>query len=342
MPTPIHTFATALLLGATLDAQGIRTYPEGVDPAIEASVQRGVDYLLRTQQRDGSWSAATGRGVYPVAMTALAGMAMLSSGTTPTRGRNWRSVRRATEYLIGVANPDGLIAVRGVEAASMYGHGFATLFLSQVYGMEEDARRQRTLHRTLSRACGLICRAQSIDGGWYYTPDSRRDEGSVAITQIQALRACRNAGITVPKRTIDRAVAYVHALANRDGSISYSMHTRSGTPGVTAAASAVLYNSGSYDDPVETRARDYAFRHLPVNGSGNHHHYYGQYYLAQSLYLHRDTRWNDYYRKMSTWLVRRQQRDGSWMGDSVGEIYGTAIALTVLQLPYAMVPIYQR
>ena len=42
------------------------------------------------------------------------------------------------------------------------------------------------------------------------------------------------------------------------------------------------------------------------------------------------------------WLVRTQKKDGSWDGDGVGPIYGTAIALTILQLPFALVPIYQR
>ena len=37
-----------------------------------------------------------------------------------------------------------------------------------------------------------------------------------------------------------------------------------------------------------------------------------------------------------------QQQDGSWHGDSVGKVYGTAIAATIMQLPYALVPIYQR
>jgi hypothetical protein len=47
-------------------------------------------------------------------------------------------------------------------------------------------------------------------------------------------------------------------------------------------------------------------------------------------------------RKMSAWFVRAQRKDGSWMGDSVSDVYGTAIALTIMQLPYSLVPIYQR
>ena len=170
------------------------------------------------------------------------------------------------------------------------------------------ARLQQKLHKVLSKAVALICKAQSGAGGWYYTPDSRSDEGSVTVTQMQALRACRNAGIVVPKKTIDRAVGYIHKSANSDGGISYSMHGGGSRPPITAAAVAVLYNAGKYDDPMAKKALKYAVRHLPVNGSNNGHHYYAQLYLAQALYQTGDERWDKHYRKMSKWLLRVQQQ----------------------------------
>ena len=62
----------------------------------------------------------------------------------------------------------------------------------------------------------------------------------------------------------------------------------------------------------------------------------------QALYQRGGQDWSDYYAKMSAWLLRQQQSDGSWNGDNVGPVYGTSIALTILQLPYAYAPIYQR
>ena len=60
------------LLSPLTPGQGMRTYPEGVDAKIEASIARGLGYLVRSQDRDGSWGEGTGYGRYPVAMTALA------------------------------------------------------------------------------------------------------------------------------------------------------------------------------------------------------------------------------------------------------------------------------
>ena len=72
---------------------------------------------------------------------------------------------------------------------------------------------------------------------------------------------------------------------------------------ITSAAVAVLYNAGKYDSPAAVKALNYAVRHLPINGSGNGHHYYAQLYLAQAVYQTGDERWDKYFKKMTKWLV---------------------------------------
>ncbi len=37
-----------------------------------------------------------------------------------------------------------------------------------------------------------------------------------------------------------------------------------------------------------------------------------------------------------------QAPDGSWNGDGIGEVYGTAIAVIILQLPFKFLPVFQR
>ena len=65
-----------------------KIYPRLVDAEIEKAIGRGLEFLARTQNRDGSWRGSGGYGVYPTAMTALAGMALIGSGATPTRSRH--------------------------------------------------------------------------------------------------------------------------------------------------------------------------------------------------------------------------------------------------------------
>ncbi len=320
-------------------------YPPGVTKEIHASIERGLEWLARNQGNDGCWRNSGGYGSYPAAMTGLAGMALIAGGSTPTRGKHYEAVRRAVAFLKKNADGGtGVISVPAEEGRSMYGHGFATLFLASVYGMEEDVREQEKLKRVLDKAVGLISSAQSSAGGWIYTPDSNSDEGSVTVTQIQALRACRMAGIVVDKKTIDRAVDYIKKCQNGDGSIRYSLNSGGdGRPAITAAGVAVLYNAGMYDDqPFVDKAVQYCKKSIQITVDNTGHHYYTHLYWGQALYQRGGSDWTDYYAKKAAWLLRQQKKDGSWEGDGVGSVYGTAIALTILQLPYSYAPIFQR
>jgi hypothetical protein len=335
----------SLLLGAGLTTAQDVAYPPGVTKEINDAIERGLEWLARNQGNEGAWRNSGGYGSYPAAMTGLAGMALIAGGNTPTRGRYYDNVRRAVAFLRKNADgSSGVISVPSEEGRSMYGHGFATLFLASVFGMEEDVREQERLKRVLDKAVGLIAAAQSSAGGWIYTPDSNSDEGSVTVTQIQALRACRMAGIVVDKKTIDRAVDYIKKCQNPDGSIKYSLHSGGdGRPAITAAGVAVLYNAGLYDDqPFVDKAVQYCKKSIQVTVDNTGHHFYTHLYWSQALYQRGGSDWADYYTKKSAWMLRQQKKDGSWEGDGVGSVYGTAIALTILQLPFAYAPIYQR
>jgi hypothetical protein len=322
--------------------------PPDITPAARAAIDHGIRFLVSTQNRDGSWRTQGSTGGYPVAMTSLAGLALLAGGSTPTQGPYAPNVSSALTFVLKSARRDGLIAQLEEESHCMHGHGFAMLFLSQCYGMEEDPRRQAEVRLVLQRAVELTARSQSAAGGWLYTPDAGGDEGSVTVTQVQALRACRNVGIAVPKRVIDNAMQYLERSANDDGGIRYQVSdTGPSRPAITAAAVACYFNAGLYDDPRALRALDFIEQHLsPKQGRSSYyfgHYYYAQLYMSQVMYLAGDDHWRDYYPAMRQVLVDRQNADdGSWDGDHVGSTYGTAVALIILQLPYKRLPIMQR
>ena len=339
--TRLASWLLAFACGTAAPAQDV-AYPTGVSKEMHEAVQRGLDWLARNQSTsDGSWRNSGGYGSYPAAMTGLTGMAFIASGSTPTRGKHYAEVRDSVDFLIKHADPStGVISVPAEEGRGMYGHGFATLFLASVYGMEEDQKKQERLKRVLDKAVALISSAQSSAGGWIYTPDSNSDEGSVTVTQIQALRACRMAGIAVDKKTIDRAVDYIKKCQNGDGSIRYSLGSGGeGRPAITAAGVAVLYNAGMYDDqPFVDKAVQYCKKQIQVSVDSTGHHFYTHLYWSQALYQRGGADWTAYLDKKAAWLLRQQKKDGSWDGDGVGTVYGTAIALTILLLPYSYAP----
>lgn len=326
--------------------------PGMVTPEVEKAIDRGHAFLARTQARDGSWRTRSGYGSYPVAMTALAGLGMLAGGNTPVEGKYAANVRKAVEYVLKMAErntsgaSDGLIAAFGEEQRPMYGHGFSMLFLGEVYGMERDPDRQEKIENVLKKAITLTGRSQSQMGGWLYTPDSGGDEGSVTITQVQGLRSVRNAGIKVPKKIIDNAIEYIEKSANSDGGIRYrASGGGSSRAPITAAAVAVLYNAGQYEHPVAKKSLQYIKNLLKGKNSATAfggHNYYATLYAAQAMYLSSEEDWKSYFPDVRDYFLRAQNSDGSWTGDSVGETYGTAVALIVLQLPYARLPILQR
>ncbi len=322
---------------------GQRVLPRGITPETEAAIERGLSYLARKQDRQGSWSNLGGYGAYPVPMTALAGLALLMDGNTTTQGRYAPQVDRAARYLQRSSLPSGLIAQTENEARPMYGHGFGMLFLSQLLGMTENPERAKEIREVLQRGVVVTGKAQSRDGGWIYTPGGGGDEGSVTVTQVQALRSCRNVGVAVPKSVIDQAMAYLANSQNSDGGIRYSLRQAGGPsrPPLAAAAVCCWYNAGEYTNPRAARALGYCKDTLKPDQVNQGHDFYAHFYYAQALYLSKTPFWDEYFPKRRDRLLAQQRSDGSWQGDGVGDVYGTAIALVILQLPYNQLPIMQ-
>jgi hypothetical protein len=221
----------------------------------------------------------------------------------------------------------------------MYEHGFATMFLAEVYGMSprEDLRDK------LTRAVDLIVRTQNSEGGWRYQPRPEDADISVTVCQVMALRAARNAGLRVPTETIDRSVDYVKRCQNADGGFRYMT-----TPGESAfprsaAGVVALYSAGIYEGPEISRGLAYLEQFRPRAERPWHDNYffYGHYYAVQVMWHAGGERWKRWYPAIRDVLLARQQPDGSW-ADSIGPEYGTAMACLVLQMPDNSVPIFQR
>jgi hypothetical protein len=331
--------AGAAGLGHARPAQAAR-----LDPKWEQAIERGLRWVAKTQSSLGHWTA----GGYPTAMTALAGTALVASGSTTVQGPYARNIRKAVDYLLGKSRPNGLIGDPQSDNRYTYGHGFSMLFLSQVLGEEEDEERRQELVEKLERACDFSAKAQTPSGGWGYVSakdGNNFDEGSTTITQVQGLRGCRNAGIVVPSEVIERAKEYIYECKNPDGGISYSSRNRgSSRPAITAAALATLYNAGDYDSKHVPEMLEYCKRNLQNLSEGPNsfgHWHYTYLYYSQVMYRQGDKEWLPFRDKLYNHIVKEQQPDGSWTGN-IGPIYVTACNLIMLQLDKAYLPIYQR
>ena len=312
--------------------------------AWEQAIDRGLKWLAANQSKLGRWTAAN----YPTAMTALAGTALIGSGSTTTQGPYARNIRKAVDYLMTKSRDNGLIGDPQSDNRYTYGHGFSMLFLSQVLGEEEDAERREQLIEVLQKAVEFSGRAQTKSGGWGYVSakdGNDFDEGSTTITQVQGLRGCRNAGIPVSRDVIERAKQYIYLCKNKDGGISYSSRNRgSSRPAITAAALASLYNAGDYDSKHVPEMMKYCKKNLYLLDNVRHfgHWHYTYLYYSQVVYREGGEAWSKFRDKLYSRISREQNaQTGKWTGD-IAPVYVTSINLTILQLDKGLLPIYQQ
>jgi hypothetical protein len=322
-----------------------RTEAAVLEAKTQRVVDRGLQWLAARQSRLGHWTARDDK--YSTAITALAGMALLAEGSTTTQGKYAPRIRRAVDYLLSRSRANGLIGAPGRDDRYMYGHGFSMLFLSQVLGEEEDIDRRQRIVDVLTRAVVFTGRAQTKAGGWGYLSakdGNDFDEGSTTITQVQGLRGCRNAGIPVPNKIIEKAIGYIRNCTGKDGGVMYSSKTRgSGRPAITAAAVACLFNAGQYDSKYVPRLLAFCKKHLSsVEGRSFGHWHYTHYYYAQVLYREGGQSWQNYREKLHKRIIKEASPGGGWTQGSIGPVYVTAINLTILQLENGTLPIYQR
>jgi Squalene-hopene cyclase C-terminal domain len=315
------------------------------NPRWAQSVRAGLDWLAANQSSRGQWSNTP---TYPVALAALAGTALVGSGSTTTQGPYRKQITKVADYLISKSRDNGLIGDPATDNRYTYGHGFSMLLLSQILGEEGYEDRRRELIDVLKKAVEFCCNAQTTAGGWGYMSakdGANYDEGSTTITQVQGLRGCRNAGIAVPAEVIDRAKKYIYECKNPDGGISYSSK-QMGTsrPAITAAALAALYNAGDYDSEHVPQMLKYArdnLHGLNDDGAAFGHWHYTYLYYSQVVYRQGDEQWLSFRDSLYDKIVAEQENDGSWK-DQIGPVYITACNLIMLQLDHGLLPIYQR
>lgn len=315
-----------------------------ITPELTDVVSRGLAALAKKQMEDGSFGGDRfGRSV---AITALSCLAYMADGNLPGRGPYGDHVARGLEHILTNCAESGLVAT-DATTGPMYGHGFATLFLGEVYGMTAgggDTALNARVHSALVKAVRLIQATQNSQGGWRYNPIPYDADVSVTICQVMALRSARNAGLEVPKETIDKAVEYIRKCQNNDGGFRYQMDAGDSLWPRSAAGVASLFYAGIYTDQAIDRGLSYVTDSAfpGRNDSSRAHYFYGHYYAVQAMYLAGAEHWSQWWPAIRKELIDAQQADGTWNDPSIGDTYGTAMSLIILQMPKRYLPIFQK
>jgi len=327
----------------------------------DEAINRGLAYLCRMQNNDGTFGLSNYR--WNVAVTSLAGLALMAGGHQPGRGRYGKVVTKALEAVLDAADNNG--AGLGVQPASppgflhhfrdsshgpMYGHGFGTLFLGEIYGMVQDEALKDRLHDMLTKAIAVILGSQNDEGGWRYYPNRKEADLSVTICQIMALRSARNAGFYVPKGQVDKCVKYVRDCRDStNGSFRYQRQYNNGPRDAfarTAAGVCALYSAGIYKGPEIEQGLQFLVNHHPNNWGlppRDMNYFYGHYYAAQAMWTAGGTYWSEWFPYIREELTNSSMigAEGHW-SDPICPEYATAMACIILQIPNNYLPILQK
>jgi hypothetical protein len=339
-------FALALSLGGGLRA----------DDRADEPLRKAGQYLVSQQE-------ATG-GIHnkmrnETAMTSLAILALASLGHQPADPTpEGKCMRKALDFVLRpeAQEKDGYFGQN--DGSRMYGHGIATLMLSEMLGMGADAAQDDLIRDKCRLAIKLILGAQKMPkndqnaGGWRYSPDAGDSDLSVTVWQTMALRSARNAGLDVPKQAIDDAVKYIKLLYQGDrenrramtgGGFGYQ--SRGNEISTTAEGLLAMQVCGQYESDEVRGAADRLFR----DGirQGERWFFYATYYYAQGMYQRGSKYAAEGARLVPELLLPLQSREGWWEGMNGeerqgGRVYATAMAILSLSVKDHYLPIYQR
>ncbi len=191
---------------------------------IKRSIDRGVAFLLKRQNKDGSWGSANitrpeeiyapvpgAHQAFRAAVTAMCISALIEAGGQDPqvvhareRGEDWllahlSKVRRAT--------PDAIYNV--------WSHAYGIQALSKMLAEKpKDAERRDRIRALIGQQLDLLDRYEMVGGGWSYydflagtKKPSDASFSFVTAAVLVALHDAKEAGVKIPPRLVERGVA---------------------------------------------------------------------------------------------------------------------------------------
>jgi len=340
----------------------------------EAAVARGLRWLARVQNQDGSWSlndyaehARPGnRG--DCAATSLALLPFLGAGQTHETGRYHATVLRGIRWLLAQQKEDGDLRGGYGGDAGMYVHGQAAIVLVEALSMTGDEQ----LRQACEQAIRFIERAQHQRGGWRYNPGQAGDT-SVFGWQLMALQSARasGAGIAVDRATWKLAGYFLDDVSREyrrppfrayPAGALYRYLPGQANPKPSMTAEGLLcrmYMGWDRHDPRLAAGVKYLMEHLPPESLANGdpdseppYDLYYWYYGTQVLHHFGGKQWEKWNRRIQVVLYELQEKKGSLAGSwnsrlfqwgrGGGRIYATSLAICTLEVYYRHLPLFER
>ena len=329
---------------------------EGGTTLTEAAVARGLSWLARHQNRDGSWSLEDYEDSHrpsndgDAAATALALLPFLGAGQTHEYGRYKETVSAGLLWLLSRQKENGDLRAGMESQMGMYAHGQATIVLVEALALSGDER----FRAPAQHAINFIVDAQHEQGGWRYRPGQAGDT-SVLGWQLMALQSARSPGLNldVPDTALKLASYYLDLSSSAEGALYAYQPSQKNRPTETMTVEALLcrmYLGWPQNDARLAAGLKWASdRAMPSRREKNVYYWY---YATQAFHNYGGEMWEDWNSEMQDVLVELQdtrgRNAGSWNPDGFeygnigGRIYVTALAVCTLEVYYRHLPIFRR
>lgn len=224
---------------------------EAIEPPsqeeLQASIDRGVAFLIADQNADGSWGSATDTkdlniyapipgahhafrtGTTALCISALIDVEADSSGPNAKGAK--QALARAEAWLI-----DQLPRLRRATPDALYnvwGHAYSLQALVRMHAKEERTERKEKIAALIAEQFDKLDRYESVDGGWGYydfrvgSQKPATDSTSfVNAAVLVAYADARDAGFEPPSRTVERAVKATQRQRKPDFSYLYGEYLK--------------------------------------------------------------------------------------------------------------------
>jgi hypothetical protein len=335
------------------------------DP-VSIAVQKGTQWLVSTQGKDGGWGQDGGETSYvrpgerlessgnDVANTAVAATALLHAGSTPTHGEYQAALVRAVDFIlrhVDESPAEGLevTSLRGTQIQRKLGPCIDTFLtsklLAELDGEMGNARANAHVRQALQKCVAKIEKNQlkdgswNIAGGWAPILGTSMASRSLYVAQQKGVAVSAGTMAKVQDYTANQAQAgAVTGAASSPGAASSMVVVSAGVP-LYQDAQALEQLSRTEKDRKENAPRIKAMtsrlgnpQHVMGFGSFGGEEFFSYLNISDSLHRTGGEEWEKWNSEIKAKLLKLQNEDGTWAGHHciTGRVAVTSAAILVM------------
>ncbi len=319
------------------------------DDPVSVAVQKGAQWLVSTQGKDGGWGQDGGETSYvrqgerlesngnDVANTAVAATALLHAGSTPTHGEYQAALLRAVDFIlrhVDESPAEGLeiTNLRGTQIQRKLGPDIDTFLtsklLAELDGEMGNARANVRVRLALQKCVAKIEKNQLKDGSWNIAGGWAPILGTSMASR--SLYLAQQKGVMVS----NGAMAKVQDYTAKGGATNAS----AGVP-LYQDAQALEQLSRTEKDRRDNAPQIKAMtsrlaspQHVMGFGSFGGEEFFSYLNISDSLHRTGGEEWEKWNSDIKAKLLKLQNEDGTWAGHHciTGRVAVTSAAILVM------------